>query len=213
VSRPLKTSPALSATTQSSGLFYEGHASMVMVNFDLGCQHSALVRQMLVLGYLLAVPALVAPSQPAPGRAAATGGSSFWSDAWTNAALHGSTWRLKLDVGREEGTQAVQKTRPVWPWWSAEAEGRSGPDLALGGACWSASWPKPSGGCYPHRHADAKGVEHYLNPTPTPTPTPNQARRCRRSGARRARACRCRWRCASPATRSRAATCAGPSIR
>merc|ERR1740130_1590579 len=65
-----------------------------------------------MLGHLLAVPALVAPSQPAPGRAAAAGGSSFWSDAWTNAQLQGSSWRLKLDVGREEGTQMPEE-------WSA----------------------------------------------------------------------------------------------
>ena len=54
-----------------------------------------------MLGHLLSVPALLAPSQPAPGRAAVAG-SSFWSDAWTNAELQGSTWRLKLDLGREE---------------------------------------------------------------------------------------------------------------
>ena len=183
-----------------------------------------------MLGHLLAVvPALVAPSQPAPGRAAAAGGSgsSFWSDAWTNAQLQGSSWRLKLDVGREEGTQLLWKTRPLWPAWPVcqpgRAGGRSGLGLALGGACWIPSWPKSLG------TGTGTPEEHYLNttptpastPAPTPAPTPNpssnlnsypnQARRCRRSGARRARACRCRWTCASPAIRSRAGTSAGPS--
>ena len=56
-----------------------------------------------MLGHLLcSFPALLAPSQPAPGRAAAAG-SSFWSDKWTNAELQGSSWRLKLDIGRTEG--------------------------------------------------------------------------------------------------------------
>ena len=78
----------------------------------LGCQHSApssLSDIISMLGHLLAIPALVAPSQPAPGRAAAAGGSSFWSDAWTNAQLQGSSWRLKLDIGREPGMQLCGK--------------------------------------------------------------------------------------------------------
>ena len=55
------------------------------------------------------------------------------------------------------GRPANQSVPANWPRLT-ESRGRPGLDLALAGACWRANWPKPLGGCYPHRR-EHEGVD------------------------------------------------------
>ena len=43
-----------------------------------------------------------------------TVGTSPWSDAWTNSFLAGTTWSMKLNVGREPNTRMPEGVGEVW---------------------------------------------------------------------------------------------------